>query len=57
MKDKAKWMNGEIKRLTRETRKAYQIQKAHSAKGNQHIFRQVCMTRKGILGKVRDCVK
>ena len=34
-KVKSKWVNGEIKRLIRETRKAYQIQKANSTEGNQ----------------------
>ena len=50
-KVKPKWMNGEIKRLIKETRKAYQIQKSNSSEENQQRFRQLLHTKKGEIRK------
>ena len=52
-KVKPEWKNGEIKRLIRETRKAYQIQQ----KEINRDLSSFCMPRKVKLGKVRDYVK
>ena len=40
-------MNGAIKRLIRETKTAYQIQKTNSSKGNHQRYRQLLQSKKG----------
>ena len=41
-----KWMNGGIKRLFREGKIAYQIQKPNSSEENQQIYRQLLQSKK-----------
>ena len=54
---KPKWLNGKIKRLIRETKITYEIQKQiHQRKISRYIG-NFCKARKGKLGKVRDYVK
>ena len=54
---KPKWMNGKIKILIRETKITYQIQKQIHQKKNIRDIGNLCKTRKGKLGKIRDYVK
>ena len=49
-KVKPKWMNEEIKRLIRESKIAYQIQKS-SSKENQQRYRQLLQSKKGEIKK------
>ena len=47
-------MSGEIKRLIRKTKMAYQIKKINSSEENQQRYRQLLKSNKEKLGKVRD---
>ena len=45
------WMNEEIKRLIRETRIAYKIQKRNLSEGNQERYGQLLQSKKEEIGK------
>ena len=48
---KPKWINLKIKRVIRETKIAYQIQKTNSSKENQQIYRKLLQSKKGKIRK------
>ena len=54
---KPKWINLKIKRVIRETKIAYQIQKTNSSKKISRYIGNFYKARKGKLGKVRDYAK
>ena len=48
---KPKWINGEIKKIIRETKIAYQIQKTNSSEEIQQRYRQLLQSKKGEIRK------
>ena len=48
---KSKWMNGGIRRLIRDTKIAYQIQKTNSTEENHQRYRQILQSKKGEIRK------
>ena len=50
-------MNGEIKRLIRKTKIAYQIQKTNSSEENKQGYRQLLQSKKGEIRRSKNYQK